>query len=167
MVPWPCACSTLSEFVSFWPLHHFYCLRVCLILLHVLVGVYLLWCEGCVGFRAHALCLSPLLRLGVAWAKSPRLLAEPMFSFSMFMGLLAIKPAISLHHVCHSFTSPFISCYSVGLQAGAPTVPAHFFINLLLRASLAHFSYLYLFWASLANIPVVPAHFTTSFLELP
>ena len=119
------------------------------------------------GFWAHVLCLSPLLGLGVAWAKSPHLLAEPMFSFFVSVGFLAIEPTISLYHVCYSFTSPFISCYSVGLQADAPTVPAHFFINLLLRASLAHFSHLYLFWALLANIPVVPAHFTTSFLELP
>ena len=44
---------------------------------------------------------------------------------------------------------------------------AHFFINLLLRASLAHFPHLYLFWALLANIFVVLVYFTTSFLGLP
>ena len=52
-------------------------------------------------------------------------------------------------------------------MADAPTVPAHFFINLLLRASLAHFPYLYLFWALLANILIVPTHLIISFLRLP
>ena len=52
-------------------------------------------------------------------------------------------------------------------MADAPTVPTHFFINLLLRASLAHFPYLYLFWALLANILIVPTHLIISFLRLP
>ena len=90
-----------------------------------------------------------------------------MFSFSISMGLLAIEPTISLHCAYYSFTSFFISCYPMGLQANAPTAPTHFFIHLLLRASLAHFSHLYLFWALLANIAAVPTHFTTSFLEFP
>jgi len=55
----------------------------------------------------------------------------------------------------------------VGSQADAPVVLAHFFINLLLRASLAHFPHLYLFWALLASIPAMPTHFIISFLELP
>ena len=88
-----------------------------------------------------------------------------MFSFSISIGLL--EPAISLHRACYSFTSFFISCYPMGLQANAPTAPTHFFIHLLLRASLAHFSHLYLFWALLANIAAVPTHFTASFLEFP
>ena len=46
-------------------------------------------------------------------------------------------------------------------------MPTHFFINLLLKASLANFSHFYIFWALLANIPAVPVHFTTSFLKLP
>ena len=82
------------------------------------------------------------------------------------MGLLAIDPAISLRRPYYDFASPFISCYLVGLQADSLAVPTHFFVNLLLRASLAHFSRLYLFWALLANIPTVPTHFTTSFLGL-
>ena len=90
-----------------------------------------------------------------------------MFSFFVSVGLLAIEPAISLHRTCYNFISPFISCYLMGLQADAPTMPAHFFIHLLLRTSLTHFSHLYTFWALLANILVVPAHFTTSFLGLP
>ena len=89
-----------------------------------------------------------------------------MLSFLVSMGLLAIDLAISLHRAYYDFASPFISCYPMGLQADSLAVPTHFFINLLLRASLAHFSRLYLFWALLANIPAVPAHFTT-FLGLP
>ena len=90
-----------------------------------------------------------------------------MFSFSISIGLLAIEPAISLHRACYSFTSFFISCYPMGLQANAPAAPTHFFIHLLLKASLAYFSHLYLFWALLANIAAMPTHFTASFLEFP
>ena len=82
-------------------------------------------------------------------------------------GLLATDLAISLHNACHNFTFLFISCYPVSLQADAPAMLAHRFINLLLRASLTHFPHLYLFWAWLANISTVPAYFTTSFLRLP
>ena len=49
------------------------------------------------------------------WAllgKNSHLLAEPMFSFSVSVRLLAIDLAISLHHVCYRFTFPFISCYT-------------------------------------------------------
>ena len=77
-----CAYSTPSEFVSFWPSHHFYYLRVCLILLYVLIDVYLLWHEGCVGFWAHTFCLLPLLGLGIAWAKAFIFPPSPCFSFS-------------------------------------------------------------------------------------
>ena len=55
----------------------------------------------------------------------------------------------------------------MGLWVDALAVPAYFFINLLLRVSLAHFPYLYLFWALLANIPAVPTHLIISFLGLP
>ena len=41
----------------------------------------------------------------------------------------------------------FISCYPMGLWTDTLVVSAHFFLNLLLKASLAHFSHLYLFWA--------------------
>ena len=61
----------------------------------------------------------------------------------------------------------FIFCYPVGLRADTPTVSTHFFINLLLGVSLAHFSHLYLFWVLLVNIPAVPAHFITSSIGLP
>ena len=73
----------------------------------MLVGVYLLWHEEYVGFWAYILYLSPLLGLGVTWAKSPHFPVEPVFSFFVFMTLLAIDPAISLHHACYSFTSFF------------------------------------------------------------
>ena len=53
----------------------------------------------------------------------------------------------------------------MGLRADAPAVPAHFFINLLLKASLAYFPHLYLFWVLLANIPIMLAYFI--FLGLP
>ena len=88
---------------------------------------------------------------------------EPIISISMTVGLLATDPTISLHVAYYNFISLFISYYLMGLWADTPTVPANFFINLLLRASLAHFPYLYLFWTLLANIPAVPAHFTTSY----
>ena len=87
--------------------------------------------------------------------KSPHLPIKPMFSFSMTKGLLATDSTISLHRAYYSFTSPFISCYPMGLRADVPVVPTHFFINLLLRASLARFLHLYLYWALLANILAV------------
>ena len=58
---------------------------------------------------------------------------EPMLSFSVSVGFLAIDPAISLHRACNSFTLP--SCYLVNLWVDVPAVPTHFFVNLLLRAS--------------------------------
>ena len=144
-----CAYSTPFEFVSFWPSHHFYYLRVCLILLYVLIDVYLLWHEGCVSSRAHTFCLLPLLGLGIAWAKAFIFPPSPCFSFSTTVGLLATNFAISLHHECYNFTSLFISCYLVGLWTDAPVVSTLFFINLLFRASLAHLPHLYLFRALL------------------
>ena len=130
-----CTCSTSSKFVSFWPSHHFCFLHICLIMLYVLVGVYLLWCEGCVGFWAHVPCLSSLLWTGRCLGKGPYRLAEPMFFFLVFVDLLAIDPTISLHRACYGFTLPFTSCYPVNLWADIPTVPTHFFVNLSLRAS--------------------------------
>ena len=132
----------------------------------MLVGVYLLWCEGCVGFWAHIFLPFTLSYTGRCLGESPHLPTEPMFSFSMTMDLLVTDPVISLHRACCNFTSLFISCYPVGLWANALAVPAHFFINLLLSASLAHFSHLCLFWALLANIPTMPTHFTTLFVAL-
>ena len=59
------------------------------------------------GFWAHIICHSPLLGLGVAWAKSPHLPAKPVFYFSISMSILAIDPAIWLHRACYNFTSLF------------------------------------------------------------
>ena len=132
----------------------------------VLVGVYLLWHEGCVGFWAHILNFSPLLGLGVAWAKSPHLPAEPMFSFSMFVSLLAINPTIWFHCACYNFTSLFHFLLPRGLMNCCSSRVNPLLHQSLLRASFAYFPYLYLFLALLANILAVPAHFTTSFLGL-
>ena len=65
----------------------------------------------------------------------PHLPIEPMFSFSMSVGLLAIDHAISLHHTRYNFTFPFTSGYLVDLWVDIPAVLAHFFVNILLRAS--------------------------------
>ena len=46
-------------------------------------------------------------------------------------------------------------------------LPSHFLVNFLLKASHAYFSLLYLSWALLANILVVPTHFITLFFGLP
>ena len=104
----------------------------CLILLYVLVGVYLLWREGYVGFWAHVPCLLSFLWTGRCLGKGPHLPTEPMFFFFVFVGLLATDPAISLHRVCCSYTIPFTSCYPVNSWAD---VPVHFFVNPLLKAS--------------------------------
>ena len=130
------------------------------------------WCLSFVAWRMRRLLGSYSLPFTPSWTghylgKSPHLPVEPMFSFSITVGLLATDSAISLHRAYYSFTSPFISCYPMGLWADVLVVPAHFFINLLLRVSLAHFLHLYLYWALLANIPAVPAHFTTSFIWFP
>ena len=99
--------------------------------------------------------------------EGPHLPNEPIFfSFFVSVAFLAVDPAIPLHCTCYCFTYHFTSCYPVGLRVDAPTVPTYFFINLLLRASLVQFPHLYLFWALLANIHVVPTHFIISFLKL-
>ena len=98
----------LCKLCFFWLSHHFCCLRVCLILLYVLVGVHLLWREGCVGFWAHVPCLSSFLWTGCCLGKGLHLPVEPIFFFLVFMGLLAIDPAISLYRACYSFTSLFL-----------------------------------------------------------
>ena len=118
------------------------------------------------GFWAHVPYLLSFLGLSIM-GKGPHLFAEPMFSSLASMGLLAIDPTISLYRTCYSFTFPFTSYYLVNLWVDVFAVPAHFFSNLLLRASLAHFPHLYLFRALLANIPTVSAYFTTLVLGLP
>ena len=109
----------------------------------------------------------PFLGLGVACAKA---LPSPCFFFLVSVCLLAIDLAISLYRACYSFSSLLISCYPVDLRAYAPTMPAHFFINLLLRASLANFSYIYLFWGLLAKFllcqPISLFRFRTSLTHL-
>ena len=60
---------------------------------------------------------------------------------------LATNLVISLHCVYYNFAFLFISYYPVGLRADVLAISTHFFINPLLRASLAQFPLLYLFWA--------------------
>ena len=60
---------------------------------------------------------------------------------------LATNLVISFHCVCYNFAFLFISYYPVGLRADVLAISTHFFINPLLRASLAQFPLLYLFWA--------------------
>ena len=96
---WPCYAS----FVSFWLSHHFCCLRVCLILLYILVGVHLLWREGCVGFWAYVPYLSSFLWTGCCLGKGLHLPIEPCFSFlcswaswQLILPYHFIMPAITL-----------------------------------------------------------------------
>ena len=130
------------------------------------------WCLSFVAWRMRGLLGLYSLPFTPSWTgccldKSLHLPAKLIIFFSMTVGLLATDPTISLHRACYNFNSFFISCYPIGLWADTPAVPTHFFINLLLRASLAHYPHLYLFWALLPNIPAMPTHFTTSFLEIP
>ena len=152
-----CVCSFLA-FTPFLLLLHY------LVLLYILACVYPLWHERYVGFWAHVFFLLSHPRLGIVPAKAHAL-------FFMVMGLLAINLVILLHCVCYSFCLSFISYYPVGLLADVPAVLAHWSINSLLRASLAHLPHLYLsllLWAYLPSfLPCQPIEFTTLFLEFP
>jgi len=99
----------------------------------MLVGVYLLWREGCVGFWAHILCLLPLLGLGVTWAKALIFLSSPCFPFLCLWAFwLLIMP---YHFVMPAVALPLflLLVTPMGLWTNASAVPAHFFINLLLK----------------------------------
>ena len=67
---WICFFLAFTPFLL--PLH-------CLILLLILIDVYPLWCEGCVGFWAHISFLSSLPRLGITQAKAFIFLLNPCF----------------------------------------------------------------------------------------
>ena len=94
--------------------------------------------------------------------KSLHLPTKPMLSSLWSWASLAINPTISLYCVCYSFVFLFTSYYPVGLWANVPAVSTYFFINPLLRASLAYFPCLYLFWACWPTFlpcqPVLPHH---------
>ena len=79
------------------------------------------------------LCFLPFISswIGRCLGKGPHLLAESVFFFLAFVGLSTIDLAIPLHRACYNFTS----CYLVNLWGDVPTVPTHFFVNVLLRAS--------------------------------
>ena len=82
------------------------------ILLYVLVGVYLLWREGCVGFWTYVPCLSSLPQTGCCLDEGPHLPTEPIFfsflclwaSLLWILPHLFIMPAIALSLF-------FISCF--------------------------------------------------------
>ena len=100
-------CSTLSELCFFfWLSHHFCYLHVYLILLYMLVGVYLLWCEGCVGFWAYIPCLLPLLGLSVAWAKALIFQLSPCFPFLCLWAFWLL--ILSYHFVVLAIALPFL-----------------------------------------------------------
>ena len=70
----------------------------CLVLLYILVDVYHLWREGCVGFWAHIFFLSSLSGLGIALTKAFIFIACWAHDFFfMVVELLAINPTILLH----------------------------------------------------------------------
>ena len=152
-------CSTPSEFVSFKPSHHFYCLRVCLILLYVLSDIYLLWHEGCVGFWTYVPCLLSFPWTGRCLGEGP---VEPMFFLScvcvplgywschitlsrMLLFLLSFYFLLprGLTGLCsysaspllyQSFTQSFLSPLSISLPllgfiGNISTVPVHFIIS--------------------------------------
>jgi len=118
-----------------------------------LLGSYFLpfipsWTEYCSGITLH-------------------LLASPCFLFSMIVSLLTTDPTILFRRACYTFTSLFTSYYPVGLQVDVLAMLTHFFINLFLKASLAHFPHLYLFWACWPTFLTCQPIFTNLFLGLP
>ena len=142
-----CTCSTPSEFISFWPSHHFCFLHVCLIMLYVLVGVYLLWHEGCVGFELMFPAFHPFFGLGIPWAKAIIVSPSPCFSFlcSWTSWLLILPyhffvPAIALLSLLLYVTPwtcrlTFLPCQLTSLSIfclGLPTPTFHIFTSLRL-----------------------------------
>ena len=117
-----CTCSTPSKFASFWPLDHFCCLRVCLVLLYVLVGVYLLWREGCMGFWTYVPCLLSLFGLGVASAKALIFLPSLccFFFFYLWASWLLI---LSYHLIVFAITLPSFLLYVTLCISGLMFLP--------------------------------------------
>ena len=73
----------------------------------MLVNVYLLWRERCMGFWAHILYLSPFLRLGVAWTKALIFLSSSCFPFwCLWAFWLLILP---YHFIVPTMTLPLLS----------------------------------------------------------
>ena len=101
----------------------------------------------------------PFLILGIPCVKAFTFLSSPYSFLSCVCGPLVYG---SYHTTSLCLLQHYLSFYfllPMGLRADAPAMPTHFFINLLLRASLAHFSHLYLFWVLLASILAMLAHF--------
>ena len=92
----------------------------CLVLLCVLVCIYPLWREGCMGFWAHVYFLLSIPRLGIVQAKafvSIACWAHVLSLFFMVVGHLAINLSILLHCVCCGLCLAFTSYYSRGLAS--------------------------------------------------
>ena len=110
------------------------------------------WCLSLVAWRMCGLlnlCSLPFIPSSdwalLGWRPSPSYRAHILF-FPVSVGLFAMDPARPLHHACYNIISLLYFLFPVGLQADALAVPAHF-------------PHLYFFWALLANIFVVLAHF--------
>ena len=104
-------------------------------------GVKDVWAFGLMSPTFH-----PFLGLGIAWVKALIFLPSLCSFFPVSVGLFAMDPTTPFHHACYSIISLLYFLFPVGLQADALAVPAHF-------------PHLYFFWALLANIFVVLAHF--------
>ena len=131
-------------------------------LMFIFCDVKDVWAFGLIFSAFH-----PFLDWALLGAKAHIFLPSPCFPFlcPWAFGLLILPYDFIMLAIALPLF--FISCYPMGLWTDTLAVSAHFFINLLLKASLTHFSHLYLIWALLANIPAVLAHFTTSFVRLP
>ena len=104
-------------------------------------------------------CLSSLPRTGHYLGEGLHLPAKPMF-LSFLCSWASWLWVLPCHFIVLAIALPFLFYFlPMGLWVDALAVPAHFFINLLLMASLAHFPCLYIFWALLANILAMPVHF--------
>ena len=84
--------------------------------------------------------------LGIAWVEALSFLPSPCSLISCVRGPLGWESCHATSLFLLYYYLSFISSLPVGLRANALAV-------------LVHFSHLYLFWALLANIPVVLAHF--------
>ena len=72
------------------------------------------------GIWANVFCLLSLLWTGHCLGKSHHLLTEPIFTFLASVGLLAIAPAMSFHHVYYGFVLFLPSHFCYGLAISPP-----------------------------------------------
>ena len=95
------------------------------------------------GLCVHVFYLPSLFWTGYCLGADSLLPAQPIF-LSVFVGLLAGDPVVTLHCSCYIITSLLFLCYLWAFE---------------LMLLPVHFPHLYLFWTLLVNIPAVPAHF--------